>query len=73
VPIGLGCVLLITLGNLRGIRESVALFAAPTYLFIGAIMALIAIGLFKVFVLHDARPPACRARRWRPRSRSAAS
>lgn len=34
-------IVLITLGNLRGIRESGKIFAAPTYLFIGAIFLMI--------------------------------
>ncbi len=38
---------IIVLGNLRGIREAGAIFAAPTYLFIVSIIAIIAIGLFQ--------------------------
>ncbi|HEX4580011.1 MAG TPA: APC family permease, partial [Candidatus Dormibacteraeota bacterium] len=34
-------VLLLVVGNLRGIRESGSIFAAPTYLFIGAMFAMI--------------------------------
>jgi amino acid transporter len=34
-------VVLITLGNLRGVRESGKLFAAPTYLFVGAYLVMI--------------------------------
>ena len=37
-------VVLITLGNLRGVRESGKLFAAPTYLFVGAYLVMIAWG-----------------------------
>ncbi len=44
-------ILLLTLGNLRGIRESSILFGVPTYLFIGSILAMIFVGLFKVLVL----------------------
>lgn len=58
VPMALTAVALITLGNLRGLRESGSLFALPTYLFIGTALLLIAIGLFKVFVLHDVVAPA---------------
>ncbi len=42
------CVLVvigITLANLRGVRESGRLFAAPTYLFVTSILAMIAYGL----------------------------
>ena len=53
VVLGLGFILLVTLGNLRGIRESGSIFSAPTYLFIVALLALVAIGLVKVFILHD--------------------
>ncbi|MBI3913377.1 MAG: APC family permease [Chloroflexi bacterium] len=40
---------LITLGNLRGIREAGSIFAIPTYLFIGSLTLMIGIGLFKTF------------------------
>jgi len=42
---------LITLGNLRGIRDSSKLFGIPTYLFILSIMIMIITGIFKVLVL----------------------
>ncbi|MCX6021273.1 MAG: APC family permease, partial [Chloroflexi bacterium] len=45
VPLGLLFMTLITLGNMRGIRESGALFSAPAYLFIGGMFTLIAWGL----------------------------
>lgn len=50
---------LITLGNLRGIRESGTIFAIPTYLFIVGMIAMIALGLFKSFTgtLQPATPP----------------
>jgi len=38
-------VVVIALANLRGIRESGRLFAAPTYVFVGAYLAMIAWGL----------------------------
>jgi amino acid transporter len=44
VPMSVGLVVLLTLMNLRGIRESGKTFAAPTYLFIVSIMALILVG-----------------------------
>jgi amino acid transporter len=53
VPMALGAVALITLGNLRGLRESGSLFALPTYLFIGTAFLLIAIGVYKVVVMHE--------------------
>lgn len=45
VPIGVGVIALLLAGNLRGVRQAGALFAAPTYLFIAAIFALVAVGL----------------------------
>ncbi len=44
---------MITLANLRGVRESGALFAAPTYAFIVSLFVVIVIGLVRVVVLHD--------------------
>jgi amino acid transporter len=45
VPISIGFVILITLANLRGVRESGLLFALPTYAFIASIIGMIVIGL----------------------------
>jgi amino acid transporter len=47
VALSLGFILLITLANLRGVRESGTLFAIPTYGFIVSIFALILVGLVK--------------------------
>ena len=41
VAICVGLIALIMVGNLRGIRESGSIFAAPTYLFIAAMFAMI--------------------------------
>ena len=49
---------LITLGNLRGLRESGRLFALPSYLFIAAFLALIGTGLGRYVVLG---PPSAGA------------
>jgi amino acid transporter len=49
VPIDIALVLLITVVNLRGIRESGAIFSLPTYLFIGSALLLIFVGCIKVF------------------------
>jgi amino acid transporter len=46
---------LITLGNLRGVRESGRLFALPSYLFVGGFGALIGVGLVR-YVTHGAPP-----------------
>ncbi|MFE9725738.1 APC family permease [Streptomyces sp. NPDC005794] len=46
-------VALLTALNLRGLRESGRLFAAPTYLFIGGVLIMIGTGLLR-YVLGDA-------------------
>jgi amino acid transporter len=48
VEIAVALVALLTVVNLRGVRESGSIFAAPTYLFIGTAMLLIALGLGRV-------------------------
>jgi amino acid transporter len=48
VPLGIGLNVLIMLANLRGIKESGRLFAAPTYLYIVVLSALIIYGLARV-------------------------
>lgn len=49
VILSLVFILLITLGNLRGIRESGTIFAIPTYLFIISLSTMLLVGLFKSF------------------------
>jgi amino acid transporter len=39
---------LITVANLRGLRESGNIFAVPTYLFVGLALAIVAIGLVRI-------------------------
>ncbi len=46
-PISIGVILLMCFGNLRGIREAGRMFALPTYLFSGAVIAMIAVGLVR--------------------------
>ena len=53
VTLGLVFMLLLMLGNLRGIRESGTIFAAPTYLFIGSMLIMLGVGFVRAFVLHD--------------------
>src|SRR6266446_3422845 len=45
----LAILLLITIVNLRGVRETGALFMVPTYLFVGTLLVVLAIGIVKVF------------------------
>jgi amino acid transporter len=42
-------VAILTMGNLRGVRESGRLFAGPTYIFIVSILAMIAVGAWRYF------------------------
>jgi amino acid transporter len=53
VLLGIALIVLITLANLRGIKESGRMFAAPTYLYIGMITTLVAYGLARVFIFDD--------------------
>ena len=52
----LALIALLTLGNLRGIREAGVLFAAPTYVYVGSLAVVILIGLAQVLSGHI--PPA---------------
>jgi amino acid transporter len=47
VAMTLAFVVILTLGNLRGIRESGNIFAAPTYFFIASLLVLIAVGAWR--------------------------
>lgn len=59
VAIGVGFIILVTVVNLRGIRESGSIFAVPTYLFLFGVIALIAIGIVRNaldgFQVHEAQ------------------
>src|SRR5580693_1100220 len=46
-PISVGVILLMCYGNLRGLKEAGRFFALPTYLFSGAIILMIAVGLIR--------------------------
>ncbi|HEY2905044.1 MAG TPA: APC family permease [Vicinamibacterales bacterium] len=49
VALCLGFLAILTVGNLRGIRESGQIFAVPTYFFVFSIFILILAGLFRFF------------------------
>ncbi|HYT35289.1 MAG TPA: APC family permease [Ktedonobacteraceae bacterium] len=54
VAIDVALVIVVTVVNLRGVRESGSIFAIPTYIFIGSALVLIAVGSFKsFFVQHN--------------------
>ncbi len=58
VELAVGLIALVTLANLRGIKESGRIFAIPTYLFILSMFTLIGVGLYKVIASGGAVPPA---------------
>src|SRR5215204_6473017 len=47
VEMALGFVVVLMLGNLRGIRESGRIFSVPTYFFVVSVLALIAVGAWR--------------------------
>lgn len=51
VAIDVALVIIVTVVNLRGVRESGSIFAIPTYIFIGSALLLIIVGFFKSFAL----------------------
>src|SRR6266568_2328769 len=55
--LGIAAVALVTLANLRGIRESGSIFAAPTYVFLASMFAMIGGGLFLYFSGQFFVPP----------------
>jgi amino acid transporter len=52
VVLGLGLILLITVANLRGVKESGRLFAVPTYVYIVSVALLVLYGLARVYFGH---------------------
>jgi amino acid transporter len=52
VELTLGFVVVLMLGNLRGIRESGRIFAIPTYFFVVTTLALIGVGAWRVLTGH---------------------
>jgi amino acid transporter len=48
VPLGVACVAVMAVANLRGVRESGRLFAVPTYLFLATFGVLITTGLVRL-------------------------
>lgn len=49
----IGIIVLLTLMNLRGVRESGKLFAIPTYIFVTGVFIMIVWGAYRGFVLND--------------------
>src|SRR5215207_1170145 len=50
VPLCLALIAVMTVANLRGLKESGALFAPPTYLYVGMLILLIVVGLYRIFI-----------------------
>jgi amino acid transporter len=48
-------ILLVTVVNLRGVRESGQFFAVPTYIFIATIAAMLGVGVVQILFGHPAR------------------
>ena len=49
VAVGVLAIAILTVGNLRGIRDSGNIFAAPTYLYVVSLGGLVLFGLFRLF------------------------
>lgn len=49
VHLCVGFIVVVTLANLRGLKESGTLFAPPTYLYIMSLASLIIVGLYRVY------------------------
>ena len=60
---------LITIVNLRGVRESGVAFVLPTYIFIVAMLAVLAIGVVKVALANGPVEPVAPRRYWQHRRR----
>ena len=61
VEMGVLAIGLITLGNLRGLREAGNIFAIPTYLFLGSAFLMIGVGVYRIVVLGDTGPEPTQA------------
>ena len=69
VPLGLLMIAVMTVANLRGLKESGSLFAPPTYLYIVMLMLLIGVGLLPRLRPRPRPDPARHAVRGGPRAR----
>jgi amino acid transporter len=49
IPMILAIIIFLTYGNLRGVKEAGKAFALPTYLFVGSMFIVFAIGLYRHF------------------------
>src|SRR6266542_4732917 len=49
VPISVGFIVILAMGNLRGVRESGRIFATPTFFFIAMMAVLLGVGFYRMF------------------------
>ena len=56
VLLGLVLIAFISIANLRGIKESGRVFAAPTYIYIVSLSALVIYGLYRTLIANDISP-----------------
>jgi amino acid transporter len=61
VELALLLIVIITVANLRGIKESGRIFAVPTYIYIVMLVALVGYGLYRVYFGHIGHVPFNRA------------
>jgi amino acid transporter len=54
--LGFLAILIVVMVNLRGVRESGRIFAAPTYLFIGSILLMLTVGFVQALLGQPAAP-----------------
>lgn len=57
LAICLGILIVITIVNLRGVKEAGAVFMIPTYLFVGTLLIAILTGVFKALTAHGSPMP----------------
>ncbi len=50
VWVGVAFIVLLTIGNLRGIREAGVLFAGPTYFYVASVAVVLAIGFYRLLI-----------------------
>ncbi len=61
VALGLGTIILVLVVNLRGVRESGRIFATPTYVFIGSVFFMLAMGVVQMMTGTAPGGVACQA------------
>ena len=60
VSLCVGILIVITIVNLRGVRDAGAIFAVPTYLFVGTLLITIVTGIFRVLLSAGHPTPVVR-------------